>query len=471
MKDVCKTLRSDDKMGVIVNFGSYVPSSTCGGKIVKADGIAPTVMENLGNVTAVAEPQIIGYTRSNDGKGIGYHTKDVANTLHGSTGSGGNTDQFVSEPQIIQLFQLYPDSGNPQAGRVYDSEGVSPSIDTCQGGNRMPKILTPIRTEEQRELRKRGIDTFTGRQLLPREDDCCNTITTVQKDNLLQEPCILQRPHGYFDGGVTDTAPTVKSSAYADNNYLQEPVNRHDSIAYKTMPNGNIRAYNASTYDKSGISEMQITHPDNESPTITTAQCPKILEPVSCAVRGRGENNEQRLEIGDNSANCVTSVQKDSMVMEPGKTDSYEYRMMPNGNIRAYNPGSKNYEKGVNGYHVTNPENISETVIAAHAPKVYEKSKAEIEITDPSVWVDPETNKAYYYKDGCLWRIRKLMPSECLRLMDVSEEDIEKICNCGVSKTGIYSLAGNSIVTQVLTCIFKKLFIDKSNPDQQLTLF
>lgn len=40
---------------------------------------------------------IFGYTRSRDnGEILNYHRKDVANTIHGSTGAGGNTDQFVA---------------------------------------------------------------------------------------------------------------------------------------------------------------------------------------------------------------------------------------------------------------------------------------------------------------------------------------------------------------------------------------
>lgn len=52
-----------------------------------------------------------------------------------------------------------------------------------------------------------------------------------------------------------------------------------------------------------------------------------VVEPLSCAIRGRnpdcpsdrtaGINTEQRLEIGSDVANCVTTVQKDSMVIEP----------------------------------------------------------------------------------------------------------------------------------------------------------
>jgi site-specific DNA-cytosine methylase len=36
---------------------------------------------------------------------------------------------------------IYSAKDNPQAGRVYSASGISPTLDTCMGGNRMPKIL------------------------------------------------------------------------------------------------------------------------------------------------------------------------------------------------------------------------------------------------------------------------------------------------------------------------------------------
>lgn len=45
----------------------------------------------------LADSFIFGYTRSRDnGEILNYHRKDLANTIHGSTGAGGNTDQFVA---------------------------------------------------------------------------------------------------------------------------------------------------------------------------------------------------------------------------------------------------------------------------------------------------------------------------------------------------------------------------------------
>lgn len=45
---------------------------------------------------------------------------------------------------------------------------------------------------------------------------------------------------------------------------------RDENIRFKVIPNGNIRAYQSDTYDKRGVSEMQITHPKNCAPTLTT---------------------------------------------------------------------------------------------------------------------------------------------------------------------------------------------------------
>ena len=63
-----------------------------------------------------------------------------------------------------------------------------------------------------------------------------------------------------------------------------------------------------------------------------------------------------------------------------------------------------------------------------------------------------------YYNDNS-FRIRKLTPRECFRLMGMSDEDIDKIQQAGISNTQQYKMAGNSICIPVLEYIFKQLFI------------
>ena len=56
--------------------------------------------ENHGEVTAVLEPKIIGYTRDRENGNVVNRTiKDESGTIHSSTGGGGNTSQFVLEPK------------------------------------------------------------------------------------------------------------------------------------------------------------------------------------------------------------------------------------------------------------------------------------------------------------------------------------------------------------------------------------
>lgn len=58
------------------------------------------------------------------------------------------------------------------------------------------------------------------------------------------------------------------------------------------------------------------------------------------------------------------------------------------------------------------------------------------------------------YSDG--YRIRKLTPRECWRLMGVKDEQFDKLHD--ISNTQLYKLAGNSIVVDVLEAIFRNLF-------------
>lgn len=72
-------------------------------------------------------------------------------------------------------------------------------------------------------------------------------------------------------------------------------------------------------------------------------------------------------------------------------------------------------------------------------------------------------------KDGKWFRIRKLTPRECFRLMDVSDADFDKLIvmeTAGkegklkrvISDSQLYKMAGNSIVVACMDLIFENLF-------------
>lgn len=89
--------------------------------------------------------------------------------------------------------------------------------------------------------------------------------------------------------------------------------------------------------------------------------------------------------------------------------------------------------------------------------------------TIEEVWRSPAQTMEYIQPQQ--FRIRKLSPRECYRLMGVTEENIDKIQAAGISNSQQYKMAGNSIVVDVLYYIFKKMFIDKESEKAELTLF
>ena len=71
------------------------------------------------------------------------------------------------------------------------------------------------------------------------------------------------------------------------------------------------------------------------------------------------------------------------------------------------------------------------------------------------------SNQIYLNVDE--WRIRRLTPRECWRLMGYSDEDFEKAKSV-TTDTQLYKQAGNAIVKQVLMAIFSQLNIKGITP-------
>ena len=153
-------------------------------------------------------------------------------------------------------------------------------------------------------------------------------------------------------------------------------------------------------------------------------QEPKILESQIVAMRGRNPDNpsdtsvgsptEQRLEANtQGTSNCLTSVQKDNLVMESS----------------VLTPKRTEYGKAIR--------------------KAYENGEVQ-ESRHNMTELEPQ------------YRIRKLTPRECGRLMGVSDEDISKMAAVN-SNTQMYKQFGNSIVVDVMCAMFKNLNIEQGD--------
>lgn len=165
---------------------------------------------------------------------------------------------------------------------------------------------------------------------------------------------------------------------------------------------------------------------NNCSPTIRTYQGGN-QQPCVVAMRGRNPDNlsdrsvgsptEQRLEVNmQGTSNCLTSVQKDNLLLENNiqKVGQISSNGSQCGTVISDNDISANLVAGTHGY--------ANNHIATQ------------------------------------YRIRKLTPRECGRLMGVSDEDISKMAAVN-SNTQLYKQFGNSIVVDVMCAMFKNLNI------------
>jgi DNA (cytosine-5)-methyltransferase 1 len=168
----------------ITVVGNYSPSGHDASRIVDAEGLAPTVKENHGTVTAVAEP--LAYDEQN-----GYIRKyGTVGTLT-TDGSSPKHNNRVVEPVRLGYIP-YPNSDKPhQSNTFYDADAISPTLDTCEGGNRQVKIAEPQIIREE-PLEREGWHGYAKEVLSVQ--GVCRTLST-QSNNLatkVKEPCTLR---------------------------------------------------------------------------------------------------------------------------------------------------------------------------------------------------------------------------------------------------------------------------------------
>lgn len=99
----------------------------------------------------LSEEQLKNYTRNFGSKG--KKQEEITNTLQAAMGCGGGNVPLIEVNRKYGIFDN--EKSRHQAGSVYDKEGLSPTLDTMQGGWRQPCI------DEN--------DNFRIRKLTPKE--------------------------------------------------------------------------------------------------------------------------------------------------------------------------------------------------------------------------------------------------------------------------------------------------------------
>lgn len=360
-------------------------------------------------------------------------------------------------PQCVQVGEVVGgkwDKMHDISKRVYEPDGIAPTVHCQQGGNTELKIAE---------------DFVLGglqKHQTPRTDGISPTLTEAMGKGGGQTPIII------------DTA---------------EPKERFYKQAFETLKENEcevgdtIDAFNKKV-NKSGVCPTLTTRPEGFKTAIL---------PVVGAMRGRnpedpsdrtaGVPTEQRLEINEKGlCNALTTVQKDNLVIEEDKQDyvsrRYNEFIEEKGYVPemfvAYNKTEiKDVAPTLTG-QCSSPSGSSAVLKLETPVKVNVATKQGYEEARPGDYVNitypGSKTKRGRVGNGVAHtltcgdgnavitenvRIRKLTPRECLRLMGWKDEQIDKIVAAKISGTQQYRQAGNGIVVQVLESIFKALFL------------
>ena len=306
---------------------------------------------------------IIGTTAPED-RSIGQRDRVYGNN---SIAPSLTSTDYKQPKQIVDYAERIggcfdDEKGKHQAGSVWNKNGLSPTLDTMQGGYRQPLVTEEINIEKVGHLDCKGWYEIE---------------TRVHSTNGL--------------------APTVETRNRAK--YIE-------TINYKGK---------------------------------------EIELPCVCASRGRNPENpssresglptEQHIELNTKgTSNAITTVQKDNYVITVDENIKPSVR--------------ENFEREKEQISTSNRE-----IHQCECKSGWQDNKVGIKVT-PTIRANNPFTAIY-----CDYRIRKLTPRECLRLMGVSDEDIAKMKSVGLSDSSLYKLAGNSIVKNVLDALHKNMFL------------
>lgn len=275
----------------------------------------------------------------------------------------------VEEPKCVQVAQL--EGGFESTGRVYSPDGISPTITTCGGGNREPKVMLD---NEPRVLAGIGEKKSNG------------GTQWYQQDRI-------------YDDNIAISVTTSFNPYYA--------VEKKENLGY---------------IEKNILKAIQKN--DNKMPAYIDIY------------NSRPINDEVSSTLTTNSSFTQCGI---TLVCEQNKKENH-------GIVTATNvlkSNNKRLKQLVGKMDLSKDNQFMD---------IYNQTTSE-DAGTITTRVDA-SNSTAVYKD---YRIRKLTPKECFRLMSVRDCDFERIAK-NQSNASLYHLAGDSIITLTLCAIFAKMF-------------
>jgi site-specific DNA-cytosine methylase/intein/homing endonuclease len=377
---------------------------------------------------------------------------DIVNTLMARDFKG---------PQCVKVGELTGgkwDKIHEHCRRVYEPDGLSPTLHCAGGGNTEPKIIDDFYAERPPRVfddsspalrsDRYGLKVVAGQfqpvdrdynkhggmreeQFERRRDELANAVLTGDRKNCVQIAAMRGRnPENPSDGMAEGTTEQ-----------RLEPNKEGVCNALTTVRKDNL------------VIEAQVL-------TMQRSEYGRAVRKAYEAgeIEGSRRDMKEYVPRDDGMANTLTTVQADNLVLlennphllsadaEVGRT----VRVGGHGDLQRHSwDVIKIREATQKGYAEAH---FGDGVNTQYPNSTTARGRVAKGISNTLMCGD---GRGIVTDDI---RIRKLTPRECLRLMGWHDEQIDKIEAAGISNAQKYRQAGNGIVVQVLEAIFKNLF-------------
>lgn len=335
-----------------------------------------------------------------------------------------------------RLGGLWDGDTTHQAGSVWDSNGMSPTLDTAQGGGRTPHIVENS-TEPKERFFKQALETFNNNDC--EEGDTIDAFNQrVNKSGY--SPTLTTRPEGF----KTAILPVVKeniSETSQNKKSTWKDINSHYKISSKGVVVDVINKCQVEEMD--GKVELEVKGKMAKFP-IDALMKKYFAEEVDTTKPICVGNTTPS---GKSQCNAVYSTEGVSQTLCAG--------------THGYATGSiLEEQKEVIGIKQATKKGYIECELPGCADLSYPSSTTRRGRVQDNGQTSPTitaTETGVHYIES-VYRIRKLTVGECFVLMGFELSDWDKCVAVGISNSAGYKAAGNSIVTNCISLLFEHLY-------------
>ena len=358
-------------------------------------------------------------------------TVDTANTLMARDWKGyGNQDMIaIVESEKIdeqkRLGGMFDDKTKHQAGSVWDTNGLAPTLDTMAGGLRQPCI---VENKPKERFFKQAIETFNNNDC--EEGDTIDAFNRrVNKSGYC--PTLTTRPEGF----KTAILPVVKDDS------------------------------------------EEVSVPKRKARTFDFDECKPICV-GNTTPSGRSQCNAVYSTEGISQTLCAgTHGYATGSILEETNNINVVGNYMPSNHDASRVVSTEGVAPCVKENHGTVTGIVEEQPEVIGIKQATKKGYIECELPGCADFSFPNSTKRRGRVQGngqivptltaaeggiryieSIYRIRKLTPKECWVLMGMTFEDAQKCTDIGLSNSALYKIAGNGICTQCIELIAEHLY-------------